>query len=154
MGYLLCPDYNLICSGKVPCNNIFDCVDNKSTVKEESYIYDYEIKTSQNIDKANSAEADETDNYELSENGKCQKFCKHCINNKCQGCASGYSLKLETNGAINCYESSLFSHGYYLNSENVYIKCINNCDACDDLTSCIKCASGFKYSDKACVENV
>ena len=152
LGYLLCPDYNLICSGKVPCNNIFDCVDNKSTVKEESYIYDYEIKTSQNIDKANSAEADETDNYELSENGKCQKFCKHCINNKCQGCASGYSLKLETNGAINCYESSLFSHGYYLNSENVYIKCIDNCNACDDLTSCTKCASGFKSSDKACVE--
>ena len=26
-GYLLCPDYNLICSGTVICNDIFDCVE-------------------------------------------------------------------------------------------------------------------------------
>jgi hypothetical protein len=28
-GYLLCPDYNLMCSGTVICNNIFDCIDKK-----------------------------------------------------------------------------------------------------------------------------
>ena len=152
MGYLLCPDYNLVCSGKVPCNNIFDCVDSKSTLKEESYNYDYEIKTSRNIEKANSAEADETDNYELSDNGKCQKYCKHCNSNKCKACASGYSLKLEANGNINCYESNQIPQGYYLNSENVYVKCIDNCEACEDLVSCKKCASGFKYSEKTCIE--
>ena len=39
-GYLLCPDYNLICSGTVLCNDMFDCVDKKSEIKEDSYKYD------------------------------------------------------------------------------------------------------------------
>ena len=51
-GYLLCPDYNLMCSGTVICNDMFDCVDKKSEIKEGSYTYDYEINTSQNIQKA------------------------------------------------------------------------------------------------------
>ena len=29
-GYLSCPDYNLICSGSVLCNDMFDCVEKKS----------------------------------------------------------------------------------------------------------------------------
>ena len=76
LGYLLCPDYNLVCSGTVICNNIFDCVDKRSEIKPESYNYDYNIKTSQNIVKANSAEV-ESNNYELSNNGICPQFCKH-----------------------------------------------------------------------------
>ena len=51
-GYFLCPDYNLICSGTVLCNDLFECIDKKSEIKETSYEYDYEIKTSQNIDRA------------------------------------------------------------------------------------------------------
>ena len=153
LGYLLCPDYNLICSGEKLCNNIFDCVDMKSLVKEESYTYDYEIKTSQNIEKANSAESYETDNYELGDNGKCKKYCKHCKNNKCQDCADGYNLLMETNGDINCRESaSIPQEGYYLNSDNVYIKCIDNCIACEDLTSCKKCNTDYKYFQNACVK--
>ena len=57
-GYLLCPDYNLMCSGTVICNDLFDCVEKKSEIKEESYIYDYEIKTSQSIQKAEESEED------------------------------------------------------------------------------------------------
>ena len=49
-GNLLCPDYNLICSGTVMCNNMFDCIEKKSLIKE--VIYDYEIKTTQDIKKA------------------------------------------------------------------------------------------------------
>ena len=30
LGYLLCPDYNLICTGTVTCNSLFDCIDKKS----------------------------------------------------------------------------------------------------------------------------
>ena len=81
-GYLLCPDYNLICSGTVICNNIFDCVEKNSSVKEESYIYEYEIKTSQNIAKANDAKIDNDTNYELSTDGKCPQYCKQCFENK------------------------------------------------------------------------
>ena len=35
-GYFLCADYNLICSGTVMCNDLFDCVEKKSETKEES----------------------------------------------------------------------------------------------------------------------
>ena len=42
-GVLLCPDYNLICTGTgtVPCNNIFDCVEKNSSAKDSAYTYDY-----------------------------------------------------------------------------------------------------------------
>ena len=46
-GYLYCPDYNLICTGTVICNDIFDCVEKKSLIKDDTFIYDYEIKTNQ-----------------------------------------------------------------------------------------------------------
>ena len=45
-GYLLCPDYNLICSGTALCNDLFDCVEQKSLLKEVKY--DYEIKATPN----------------------------------------------------------------------------------------------------------
>ena len=67
-GYFLCPDYNLICSGTVICNDMFDCVDKKSLVKNESYFYDYKIETSQNIERMENTIANNETNYELSEN--------------------------------------------------------------------------------------
>ena len=151
LGYLLCPDYNLICSGTKQCNNIFDCVDMKSEVKQNSYTYDYVSKTSQNIEKANSAEFDTTDNYELSENGKCKQNCKHCNNNKCQDCREGFVLKMEDNGDTNCYEESSIGEGYFKNSNNIYIKCIANCLECEDMTTCEKCNVDFRYNQKQCV---
>ena len=86
-GYFLCPDYNLICSGTILCNNMFDCVDKKSEVKEESYLYDYKIRTSQNIDKAEEENANNETNYELSFDGKCPQYCSLCNENKkCNKC--------------------------------------------------------------------
>ena len=32
-GYLSCPDYYLICSGSVLCNDMFDCVEKKIFIK-------------------------------------------------------------------------------------------------------------------------
>ena len=152
-GYFLCPDYNLICSGSVICNNFFDCVDKKSEIKEESYVYDYTIKTSQNIEKSNFVEIDDNDNYELSENGKCPQYCKHCQENKiCLRCAEGFGRKLETDKSIKCYELEEFIEGYYQNDEEVYIKCIDNCIICIDAKSCGKCANKFFYSNNKCVK--
>ena len=48
-GYLLCPDYYLICSGTVLCNDLFDCVEIKSTLKD--IIYDYTSKASQDLEE-------------------------------------------------------------------------------------------------------
>ena len=152
-GYLLCPDYNLICSGTVICNTIFDCVDKKSEVKEESYIYDYTIKTSQNLEEASLTEIDYTDNYELSENGKCPQYCKHCQDKSiCLKCVDDYGKKLETDKSIKCYKLEEFEEGYYQNDQDVYIKCIDNCIICEDARTCSKCKEGFFYFQKKCVE--
>ena len=74
-GYILCPDYNLICSGTVICNDMFDCVEKKSELKDIKY--DYEIKTSQDLieEEKNSF----LENFcELSKNGKCPIKCIQC----------------------------------------------------------------------------
>ena len=152
LGYLLCPDYNLVCSGTVICNNIFDCVDKRSEIKPESYNYDYNIKTSQNIVKANSAEV-ESNNYELSNNGICPQFCKHCRGNKvCLKCEDGYAKKMELDKSVICTDPSEVENGYYQNEEGVYIKCIDNCVACVDLKTCEKCADEKIYSKNQCIE--
>jgi len=89
-GYLACPDYNLICSGTVLCNNMFDCVDKKSQIKED--IYDYEIKTSQDIEDIEDDKIIK-DSYELSEDGKCPQFCRQCNElGKCIKCRSDYKI--------------------------------------------------------------
>ena len=74
-GYLLCPDYNLICSGTVLCNDMFDCVEKKSLLKNVEY--DYITKTSQDYDSIIDEKISENA-YELSNNGKCPKFCSQC----------------------------------------------------------------------------
>ena len=48
-GYLICPDYNLICTGTKFCNDMFDCVEKESLGKEDTYKYDYDIKYMENI---------------------------------------------------------------------------------------------------------
>ena len=154
LGYLLCPDYNLICTGTKICNNIFDCVDKKSEIKEESYNYDYTIKTSQNLEKANLAEVEISENYELSETGgQCPQYCKHCkANKKCIKCKENFGLKLEDNNSIKCYDLDELSIGYFINEENVHIKCIENCDECDNAKTCNKCQENYIYINNACIE--
>ena len=49
VGQIKCPNYNNICTSKIWCNELFECIDKKSEPKEESYYYDYEIYTSQDI---------------------------------------------------------------------------------------------------------
>ena len=152
-GYLLCPDYNLMCSGTVICNDLFDCVDKKSEIKEESYIYDYEIKTSQNIEKAETTEEDDINNYELSENGVCPKFCKHCLENKkCLKCKEDYNFlgNIITEEIICASKDELIS-GYFINENNIYYKCMENCDICTNHNSCEKCKDGIDYNNNQCI---
>ena len=152
-GYLLCPDYNLMCSGRVICNDLFDCVDKNSLVKESSYIYDYTIKTSQDIEKAEAAEADNENNYELSTNGICPQYCKHCYeNNICIKCKENYNFlgNKETNEII-CINKDDISKGYFLGENNIYYKCMEHCDSCNNLESCEKCEEGFDYNYNKCI---
>ena len=78
-GYLNCPDYNLICTGTVLCNDIFDCIDKKSLPNEESFIYHYTPSYSiQNLDLFNSPVLS---GHELSNDGKCPLSSTYCTKN-------------------------------------------------------------------------
>jgi len=98
-GYINCPDYNLMCTGTVVCNDIFDCIEKKSLVKESSYIYDYIPETTQKFSKIRSMSISES--YELSEDGLCPKNCAQCDNNKiCIICKDGYDCNKDSNKTI------------------------------------------------------
>ena len=151
-GYFLCADYNLICSGTVMCNDLFDCVEKKSEPKKESYNYDYTIATNQNLKDAGTTSVDNTNNYELSENGICPKDCKQCQENKkCTKCRDEYVLLgSKEREEINCVEQNTVSIGYY-QENNIYYPCIENCEHCKNGTSCEKCSSGFQAVDGMCI---
>ena len=151
-GYFLCPDYNLICSGTVICNDMFDCVKKKSGIKSQSYNYDYIIKTSQNIENSKIIGSDNETNYELAENGICPINCKYCQENKkCLNCRNDYGL-LGSKGKeeIICKPESKLNIGYY-KDDNIYYKCMDNCDICFNGTFCENCSLGFIYINNKCI---
>ena len=81
-GFIMCPDYNLICTGSTMCNNLLDCINKKSTEKEASLLnYDYnnngdneddEIKTTQNPFEYSKYYRDY--GWELATDGVCLNF--------------------------------------------------------------------------------
>ena len=152
-GYFLCPDYYLMCSGTVICNDIFDCVDKKSETKESSYLYDYIPKTSQNIFESKDLDPDQDNNYELSEDGVCPYKCKQCKEpNKCSKCIEGFSLEgIISEDKIICTNTSELTDGYHIDENNVYYKCIQNCELCSDITGCDKCMRGYVLSNNVCI---
>ena len=156
-GFLLCPDYNLICTGTKVCNDMFSCVEKKSEIKEDAFTYDYQIKTSQNIEKAEATEESQysQDNYELSSNGKCPIYCKQCKDKKvCSKCKDGYELKLESNSSVTCELYENLQDGYYKNADTgIYVKCIDNCKECKDMKTCEKCDDGYYYYQKKCKQS-
>ena len=38
-GSIECPEYNLVCSSEIPCNDMIDCINKKSTSKRSTYLY-------------------------------------------------------------------------------------------------------------------
>ena len=143
-GYLLCPDYYLICSGTVLCNDIFDCIEKKSELKNISY--DYEIKTTQDIVDAEKSNFSEN-YYELSTNGICPQYCVHCKINFCLKCRNGFAILELNENNINkriCIKLDELKKGYYKNNkEQIYYKWLNNCDICENSDECIQCKSGY-----------
>ena len=145
-GYLLCPDYYLICSGTAMCNDMFDCLNKNSTLKEIKY--DYDIKTHQDTEYAQDEEFSSS-NYELSTNGKCIQYCSQCNINKCINCRNEYDIaqikKNETYYISKCMSLKELEHGYYKNN-SVYYECLQNCDKCNNGTICLKCKSSYKLN--------
>ena len=90
-GFLLCPDYNLICTGKEVCNSNYDCFKKHSEEKAETFFYDYDIKTTQySVDYISSTPIY---GYELGVDGKCPYKCSQCDSNKiCKKCGPHYTI--------------------------------------------------------------
>ena len=152
-GYFLCADYNLFCSGTVMCNDLFDCVEKKSEAKEESYIYDYNILTSQNLEDAEINLPDNETNYEISDDGICPKNCKQCkINKRCSICRENYALVgSKKNDKIICLLLNELKIGYYKEND-IYYKCMDNCDICNDGITCEECSIGFELINNKCIK--
>ena len=101
-GFILCPDYNLICTGLGTqtqtdiCNDMFDCITKKVKEKEIYYnYYNYDIQTTQDPSEYNDLDYPISKRGELSTNkNTCPQFCSHCDTNKiCKKCAANYKLE-------------------------------------------------------------
>ena len=170
-GYLFCPDYNLICTGTVMCNNIFDCVEKESMAKPNTFYYNYsqDITSEVLIPKEADLNKIPIKGYELSDNGICPKDCRHCKkindNSQCILCRNNYyylGTKENDENPITCNDSVPLK-GYYLtNSPNyypdkTYFKCIDNCYYCtyENPEICLQCAPTHKLdNNKKCVERI
>ena len=103
------------------CNNKFDCIEKKSLLKE--VIYDYEIKTTQDIKEAEN-ESYSIDSYELSTNGKCPQYCVQCNNlGNCLNCKKEYGI-YDINNLLKCKSIEELNHGYYKNKNILYFSII------------------------------
>ena len=123
-GYLLCPDYNLICTSLPMCNNLLNCIDNNSKELEETFYYDYnEINTTQN----SSIYVEDEVNYgwELTHEGSCPFECMQCTSKTdCTRCRPHYIYDNENQKCIYAIEHCLT----FENEEN---------------DVCTKCDTGF-----------
>ena len=146
-GYIHCPDYNLMCSGTVVCNDVFDCIEKKSLVKESSYIYNYEEVTTQKYSKILEINAKVA--YESADDGFCPQHCSQCdINKKCKNCQEGYNLigdKHDDDKPIICDNTIIIDSGYY-SYNNAYFKCNNECNRCQTTyNNCISCNNNYYF---------
>ena len=156
-GLLLCPDYNLICTGTVLCNNIYDCIEKKSMLKENTLTYDYEPIITQRYSELESVSI--INAYEISNDGLCPINCVQCTENKkCIKCKEGLNLIGQNENDENpiiCNDNIDISLGYYLNSDDgVYYKCHDNCLKCSGAPlsnqemNCLQCKEGFDFNEE------
>ena len=157
-GFILCPDYNLICTGSVMCNDLFDCVEKKSLVKEP--LYDYEIKTSQDYGKEEKSNAIE--GYEESSNGFCPKDCgrcnekkeclklkKHCnkIDPNCDECTDDNKICNKCKNNLYLYQNKCYEiKTSVTNRYNKVKSCsslMTGCNRCITENVCVSCNYGY-----------
>ena len=157
-GYLFCPDYNLICTGRTICNEIFNCIETKSEIKNNTYDYDYPILTNQI--KSELINEYTVIGHELTDNGKCPKYCEQCKDiKKCFKCKVDYNLIgifENDNNPIICDNKINVSIGYYQNNiTKIYYKCTEFCDTCNK-THCSKCNNIHKLNEDntTCIDKV
>ena len=140
-GNIYCPDYNLICTGTVMCNDMFDCINKNSSSKKPNY--DYEVVEQTSSQKISSIRLNyPIDAYELDDNGICPVNCAQCKDIKrCFKCRNGYVLigqKEDDNNPIICDNQRDTSIGYF-QKNNVLYPCIKYCNLCQSSYTCNTC---------------
>ena len=152
-GYLHCPDYNLICTGSEICNDIFDCIEKKSLVKESSFYYDYIPITTQRFSQIGTIPI--ITGYELSEDGFCPLHCAQCdINKRCKKCKEGFNLignkSFDITAPIICDNKiDVNNDKYFLRPfDEIYFLCNDECSGCLYASNyCQECQDNFYFLD-------
>ena len=151
-GKLHCPDYNLICTGTVLCNDIYDCIEKKSLVKNDTYLYDYTALTTNLYNQLQQSK--DLVGYELSDDGICPKYCSQCSKNKkCKICLNGYNLvgvNYNDTNPIICDNKIDIEKGYYKNEDNVYYLCSEECTTCFEKDNkCLICKENYYFLENS-----
>ena len=121
----------------------------------DGFNYDYKIKISQNIAKADEEEADNLNNYELNDDGKCPKYCKLCSENqKCSECLNDYVFVRKVDKEIiKCVSLEDLGSQHYKVGKLIY-ECIDNCDTCSDGYSCESCNENAIPLFNKCIKKI
>ena len=148
-GPVLCPDYNLICTGEVFCNSIFDCINKKSRPKSNTFTYDYSIATTLNVNNAGSVLSPP---LEQTNEGLCAPQCSGCFyKTMCNLCPNNYKLIIDP--YYFCYNAPSYTTINLGNKE--YATCDSDFPGCYKCKSskCTSCKSGFYLEDGECYFN-
>ena len=151
-GLIHCPDYNLICTGTVVCNNMFDCIYKKSKAKEETYYYDYTSLTTQNFKKLPNVQV--LSAYELTNDGVCPIYCSQCSKNKiCRICMEGYNLveiKKDENYPVICDNTINLEKLYFKGDDGTYYLCNEGCETCEGRRdNCLTCLENYYFLENS-----
>ena len=120
-GYLLCPDFNLICTGTKVCNNITNCLVSKE--KDNTLEYNYDIKTTQNSYIYNVQNPELSEGWELAGGVHCPQYWMQCgQDQKCLKCVKGYKKYNEEDEK--CYE--IVPNCLSYDKNEVYTSCKTN----------------------------
>ena len=134
-GVFECPDYNLICTGSVMCNNIEECIERKSLYKEGTFIYEGYTHAYQSLD--NLFYFNVKSKGEESSNGKCGKHCLYCNKeNSCLLCVNSEyamasrSIDPKNKTSLYCDSYDKFPDDKFVNFNDIFypIQNINNAD--------------------------
>ena len=156
-GYIYCPDYNLICTGTVLCNDMFDCIEKLSESRIPNYDYSFNAaSSSQKISSIKNYQP--IIGYELDENGICPKNCGQCKDKKkCFKCRENYNLigtKENDDKPIYC-DNQIDINIKYFKKNEVYYPCIEFCLECDNSNTCKTCDNFHKLDrNSLCIDKV
>ena len=163
-GNLLCPDFYLICSQTVPCNNLFDCVEKES---REINIADDYIKPDNDISVQIVLPFDFNvtiypNAYEEDDYGRCPIHCSECKENKqCFECDQNFSIYIgvreNDNNPIICSKEKPSNGSYYntiIQGKIYYFQCIEHCFKCHLKDKCDVCYPQYIIRNDECVEKI